>query len=189
MSQTIVHRDPEPRRRLWPSLVVILALLSWGCQAQEPPLSPAAALFKKEIKECLNRLATALIQPVAAGNPAAILAALDKVEPETIKLCRMCPFITAVLNQQGDILATHPPRPHTTRNFADYNLVIKTISSKQIQQQRFYLQNGQQLYISSAPLLQEDRVMGIIAIAISAQEAKNRWDVSEKEFMALDFNT
>ena len=189
MRQTRFHRDPQPRRRLWPSLVVMVALLSLGCQAKEPPLSPAAALFKKELKECINRLATALIQPVAAGNAAAILATLDKVEPETVKLCRMCPFVTAVLNQQGDILATHPPRPHTTRNFADYNLVIKTISSKQIKQQRFYLQDGHQLYIISVPLLQEDRVIGIMAIAISAQEAKNRWDVTEKEFMALDFNT
>ncbi|MEW6387148.1 MAG: hypothetical protein AB1491_06505 [Thermodesulfobacteriota bacterium] len=189
MRPTILPRDPRPRRRLWPYLAVMAALLSLGCQAQEPPLSPAAALFKKEVKDCVNRLATALIQPVAAGNKAAILATLDKVEPETIKLCRMCPFITAVLNQQGDILATHPPRPHTTRNFADYKLVIKTINSKRIQQARFYLQNGQQLYIISVPLLQADRVIGIMAIAISAQEAKNRWDVTEKEFMTLDFNT
>jgi len=189
MSQTTFNRDPQRLRRLWPPLaVVILALLSWGCQGKEPPLSPGATAFKKEINECVRKLAAPLTGPVSAKDKAAISAALALVEPEAIKLCRMCPFEIGVLNPQGDILATHPATAHGTRSFADYDLLSKTINTKQTQQQRFYLQDSQQLYIVSAPLIEKDRVIGMLAIAISAGEAKARWGLTANEFLTLNFN-
>ena len=50
------------------------------------------------------------------------------------------------------------------------------------------IQDGSELYIICAPILRQDKVIGLMGIAISAEEAKSRWGLTEKEFMALNFN-
>jgi hypothetical protein len=172
---------------LWQALAGLVILLC-GCQAQEPPLSPAAATFKKEVKHCIAGLAAPLVEPVFRKDVAGITAALEEVEPKTIKLCRMCPFRIAVLNQLGETLAVHPPK-EKAGNFSSYDLVVKVINSKQIQQQRFFLQDGSQLYIICTPLIRKDKVVGLLAIAINSDEAEKRWGITGKEFLALNFNT
>ncbi|MHB9074840.1 MAG: hypothetical protein ACYC6G_15100 [Desulfobaccales bacterium] len=174
---------------LWLALVVAATLLL-GCQTKPPPLSPAAASFKHEIKSCLTNLSAALMEPVAKKDVPAISAALAKVESPAVKLCRLCPFQVGVLNPSGEALALYPPRSlNGTKNFSNYDLVTKAIRSKKIQQQRFFLQNGSELYIICAPLVREDKVIGLIAVAVNSKDAENRWNFKEKEFLGLDFNS
>jgi hypothetical protein len=164
------------------------AVMLFGCQASQPPLSPAAASFKKEVKQCLTTLSASLVEPILKKDLNGIQAKLNEIEPQAVKLCRMCPFNIGVLNRYGETLAVHPPRDNRS-NFSGYNLVIKAINSKKIQQQRFFLQNGSELYIICDPILRDDQVIGLTAIAISAEEAKQRWGLTEKEFMTINFNT
>jgi hypothetical protein len=153
-------------------------------------LSPAAVTFKQEIKNCLDNLSTALMEPVAKKDLAGIAAALEKVESPAVKLCRLCPFQIGVLNQSGEALAVYPPkREDKARNFSSYELIIKATNSKKIQQQQFFLQDGSKLYIICAPLIREDAVIGLIAIAINSEDADKKWGFKEKEFLSLDFNT
>jgi GAF domain-containing protein len=189
MRRTFLRRDFRYRIYFWVALVGVAVILS-GCQAKEPPLSPAAAAFKKEVRQCIQEFSNAVMEPLAKNDVAAISAALEKVEPKALKLCRMCPFRIAVLNQHGEALAVHPAAEKSKRsNFSNYDLVIKTINSKKIQQQRFFLQNGSQLYIICVPLIRQDKVIGLLAIAIDAAEAEQRWGLTGKEFLALDLNT
>jgi hypothetical protein len=174
------------KARLWPVLVG-LAILLCGCQAKESPLSPAAATFKKEVKSCLDSLTSPLVDPVFKKNVAGIAATLAKIEPQAVKLCRMCPFQIGVLDQNGQTLAVHPPTGRSN-NFSSYELVIKAIKSKKSQHQRLFLQDGSALYLICAPLIREDRVIGLVAIAISSDEAEKRWGLTAKEFLALDFH-
>jgi hypothetical protein len=167
-------------------LVVVLLLL--GCQAKEPPLSPAAASFKKEVKHCLTSISGPLVEPVHKKDVPGIMATLGKIEPQTVKLCRMCPFSLGVLNRDGETLAVYPPKDQS-RNFSSYDLIAKAVNTKKIQQQRFFLQNGSELYMVCAPILRQDTVIGLVAIAIDSKEAQQRWGLTEKEFLALDFNT
>jgi hypothetical protein len=166
-------------------LLVCAVLLLFACQSR--PLSPAAS-FKKDVKSILDKLCTTLVEPVFKGDVPGIESALSEIEPQFAKMCRMCPFQVGVLNQHGQILVVHPP-PERTNNFSSYDLVIKVISSKMIQQQKFFLQDGPELYVICAPILRQDKVIGLIGIAISAEEAKSKWGLTEKEFMALNFNT
>jgi hypothetical protein len=118
------------------------------------------------------------------------MAALEKVESPAVKLCRLCPFEIGVLDQSGETLAVYPVKGDgKAKNFSSYELVIKAISSKKIQQQRLFLQNGSQLYLVCAPLLREATVIGLVAIAINSEDAEKKWGLKEKEFMAVDFNT
>jgi hypothetical protein len=170
-------------------LLVGAALVLCGCQAKESPVSPAAATFKQEIKNCLDNLSAALKGPIANKDLAGITAALEKVESPAVKLCRLCPFQIGVLNQSGEALAVYPPkRDDKGRNFSNYELIIKSINSKKIQQQRFFLQDGSKLYIICAPLIREDAVIGLIAIAIDSEDAHKKWGLNEKDFLSLDFN-
>jgi hypothetical protein len=187
MRHAVRRRDFNYRTYLWVA-VVGAAVLFGGC-AKKPPRSPAAAAFKKEVRQCINEYSQAVIEPLARNDVAAISAGLEKVEPQALKLCRMCPFRVAVLNHAGEALAVHPPILNRNRsNFSNYELVIKTINSKKIQQQRFFLQNGSQLYIICVPLILKEKVIGLLAIAIDAADAEQRWGLTAKEFLALDFN-
>jgi hypothetical protein len=187
MRNLLLRQNPWSKAYLW-QVLACLAILLCGCQAPEPPLSPGAATFKKEVKNCITTLAVPLVEPVYRRDVAAITATLEKMEPKTLKLCRMCPFRIAVMNQLGETLAVHPPKDKGG-NFSSYELVIKAINSKQVQQQRFFLQDGSQLYIICTPLIRQDQVVGLLAIAINSEEAHKRWGLTGKEFLALNFNT
>jgi hypothetical protein len=176
--------------RLWPVLLVTAAILLFGCQAREAPLSPGAATFKSEIKNCLINLSATLLDPVAKQDLAGIKAALEKVESPAVKLCRLCPFEIGVTDPSGETLASYPDKGNGKgKNYSNYELVIKAIKSKEIQQQRFFLQDGSELYLVCAPLIREDKLIGLVAIAISSEDAAKRWNLTEKEFLAIDFNS
>ena len=94
------------------------------------------------------------------------------------------------LNPSGETLAAYPVKGDgKAKDYSNYDLVNKAISSKKIQQQRFFLPDGSELYLVCAPLIREDKLIGLVAIAISSVDAEKRWDLTEKEFLALDFNT
>ncbi len=180
--------DIGPPKSWGAVLLLGFALVLWGCQAQEPPLSKAAANFKSEVKECIATVSGSLTGPVMKKDKPAINAALKKCEPQAVKLCRMCPFKIAVLDAHGDALAVYPPQENSAGNFSGYELVSRVMSSRKAAQKRFYLQNGSRLFIICTPLLKEEKVVGILAISLNADEAQQRWGITEPEFLSLDFN-
>ena len=153
-------------------------------------MNPGVATFKQELKSCFDNIAVTLMEPVANKDAAGIQAALEKVESPAVKLCRLCPFEIAVLNPAGEIMAAYPVKgAGKAKDYSTYELVKKAISSKKIQQQGLFLPDGSKLYLVCAPLIRKDVLIGLVAIAISSVEAEKRWNLQEKEFMALDFNT
>jgi hypothetical protein len=105
-------------------------------------------------------------------------------------LCRLCPFEIAVLDPAGKILAAYPVKGDgKAKDYSSYDLVKKAISSKKIQQQALFLPDGAKLYLVCSPLIRKDELIGLVAIAISSEDAEKRWNLKEKEFLALDFNT
>jgi hypothetical protein len=175
--------------RLWPVLLLGAVILVFGCQTREAPLNPGIASFKQELKSCLDSLNVTLMEPVARKDIAGIMAALANVESPAAKLCRMCPFEIGVLNPVGEALAAYPVKGDgKAKDYSSYDLVKKAISSKRIQQQGLFLPDGSKLYLVCAPLVRQDVLIGLVAIAISSAEAEKRWGLTEKEFLALDFN-
>ena len=167
---------------------LIILLIFCACSAKEPPLSPAAASFKQEVKACLQRLSAPLPGLVARQDvPAINKTLLAKVEP-AIKLCRMCPFQIGVLDQHADILARYPEKKEGTLNLSGYALFDQVLKSRRISQQRIFLQDGSEIYIIAFPLLHEGQMVGMLGLSLDAAEALHRWGLTEKEFLALDFN-
>jgi hypothetical protein len=176
--------------RLWTVLLASAVILLFGCQAREAPLNPGIAAFKQELRSCFDSLALTLMEPVTKKDLPGINAALANVESPAVKLCRLCPFELGVLNPSGETLAAYPIKGDGKgKNFSGYDLVKKAISSNKIQQQALFLADGSKLYLVCAPLIREDKLIGLVAIAISSADAEKRWNLTEKEFLALDFNT
>ena len=175
---------------LWsyPVLVLLLLMVFGGCQAKEPPLSPAAACFKKEVQECLDRLCHGLLEQILKKDIAGLNETLKLIEPQALKLCRMCPFRIGVLDKTGDTLTVYPYKPEAMANFSKYEVVVQTLKNKKINQQRFFLQDGSQMYIICVPLFQEKELVGIMALSLSAEDAKSRYGLTEADFLAIDFN-
>jgi hypothetical protein len=175
--------------RLWPVLLLGAVIMFFGCQAREAPLNPGIASFKQELKGCFDNLAVTLTEPVVRKDLAGIRTALENVDSPAVKLCRLCPFELGVLNLSGETLAQYPVRGNSKpKDFSNYDLVKKAISSKKIQQQGLFLPDGSKLYLVCAPLIRGEKLIGLVAIAISSEDAKKRWGLTEKEFLALDFN-
>jgi hypothetical protein len=172
----------------WRYLLFLLLLLSFGCQAPEPPLSPGAATFKKEVQECIDRLATPLVEPLSKKDIPAINETLKKAEPQAIKLCRMCPFRIGVLDKNGETLTVYPYREAAKGDFSGYEVVVQTLKNRKTLQQRFFMQDGSEIYIVCVPILKQEELLGVLALALGAEEAKKIWGVTEKEFLAIDFN-
>jgi hypothetical protein len=187
-------RDQDFIRRIrplrgWPIFLLLLLMVLSGCPASEPPLSPAAAAFKKEVQECLDRLCQGVVGAIVKGDVAAINETLKHLEPEALKLCRMCPFRIGILDKNGDTLTVYPFKAESVGNFSSYEVVVQTLKNHKINQQRFFLQDGSQMYIICVPLLQGENLVGIMALSLNAEDAKNRWGLNEKEFLAIDFNS
>ncbi len=174
---------------LWPVLLVSAVILLLGCH-QEPPLNPGIASFKQELKSCFDSIAITLMEPVARKDVAGVKAALEKVESPAVKLCRLCPFEIGVLDPSGKILSSYPVKGDgKAKDYSSYDLVKKAISTQKIQQQALFLPDASKLYLVCAPLIQKGKLIGLVAIAISSADAEKRWGLTEKEFLALDFNT
>jgi hypothetical protein len=134
----------------WLILLLLLLGLLGGCQAKEPPLSPAAAAFKKEVQDCLGRLCEGLVGSILKRDVATLNETLKKVEPEAIKLCRMCPFRIAILNNNGETLTIYPYKVEAMGYYANYEGVAQTLKNRQINQQ--YICRMAPRFISSSSL-------------------------------------
>ncbi|MGO9581059.1 MAG: hypothetical protein ACLP2P_16810 [Desulfobaccales bacterium] len=177
----------SPGRLLNRTFLIIL-LIFCACSAKEPPLSPAAASFKQEVKACLQRLTAPLPGPVARQDLPAINKALLEMAEPSIKLCRMCPFQIGVVDLHGDFLGRYPEKKEGALNLSSYGLFDQVLKNRKTSQQRFFLQDGSEIYIIAVPIFQEGQVIGMLGLSLDAAEALHRWGLTDKEFLALDFN-
>ncbi len=174
--------------RGWPILLLLLLMVLGGCQASEPPLTPAAAAFKKEVQECLDRLCQGVVGAIVKGDVAALNETLKHIEPEALKLCRMCPFRIGILDKTGETVTVYPFKAEAMANFSNYEAVVQTLKDRKVNQQRLFLQDGSQIYIICVPLLQGENLVGIMVLSLSAEDAKKKWGLSETDFLAINFN-
>jgi hypothetical protein len=160
-----------------------------GCSAQEDPLSPGAAAFKQEVRQAIDMIAATVADPVAKGDAPAVKAAVSRVMPDSIKLCRACPFMLAVLDDDGAVLALYPPRQKdSTRRYSQYKLISQALKQGKFCHGRFFLQDRSQLYVICAPIFVEGKTVGVIVLTTTEDEVQQRWGISEEEFFAIDFN-
>jgi predicted small lipoprotein YifL len=167
--------------------MLLTALSLTGC-GQAPPLSPQGQAFKNEVGNTIHQMQQSLANSVATGDVSAINKILQGYSASTAGLCIECPYKTAVLNREGILLTTFPDNEVVGRNFSSYRVVSVALQRERIAQSQAYLADGTKIYFISAPLIFQNKVAGVAVLALSHADLAKKWDLSEKEFLAIDFN-
>jgi hypothetical protein len=171
-------------------MMLLLALaLGPGCQGAKPPLSPKAVAFQKEIQAVINRIAPPLVKPVAHKNMKAVQKALVKVFSLCAKQCEGIFYNVFILDKNGVLTAVYPPAEVKRFHFSDYQAVKKAFAQKKPVQTILYQPDGTETFIICLPLIYQGRVTGILALGFAGGEVTQKRDVSEKEFLRLDFHS
>lgn len=176
---------------VWRPVVLAMVLFSvWlqGCGSTEPPLSPAAQVFKQEVRQLLGRLEQSLAEPIAAGRIAAINTILQAAAQTTADICLNCPYRLGVLNEKGDLLTTYPKNDLIGLNFAAYRGILASLQKQRISQAQAFAADGTKMYFISAPVRQNNRLSGVIVLTITPADLNRKWNLTEAEFFAIDFN-
>jgi hypothetical protein len=170
------------------TLFLVLVLFFCGCQAKEPPLSPAEASFKKEVQELVEKLSPPLIEPVSKHSTAEINVTLQKFFSDPENEPRTCPFKFVITDKDGVTLAKYPVEKGFGVDFSSYELVQKVLQEGKTAQGRFFLQDGSKVYVICAPLQRNGEVIGILALAVDANQVGKTCGLAEAKFLAIDFN-
>jgi C4-dicarboxylate-specific signal transduction histidine kinase len=169
--------------------VTLLVLAVIGCGVETTPPSPEAQALKKDVGGIIQQMQQALAGLVDRKDIAGIDAVLDNLSQKTTGICINCPYKIAVLNKEGTLLTTFPNNEVVGRNFSLYKIVSDPIQKRRITQAKAYLADGTKIYFISAPLLDDGKVAGVVGLALSPQDLEKKWQLTEKQFLNLDFNT
>jgi hypothetical protein len=170
----------------WAYLVICLAVISGGCQSKEIPLSKAAQTCKKALLGEMSMLTTALAEPVAKQDWEALIPILQMSYEKMEKEGKFVPFRIGVLDRDGIVQGMFPPRKGGRLDFSNYDPAKVVYEQKRKTQAMLYLE-GKKIFTFMAPLLQQDRVTGAVAMVFPEEELQ-KWHVPEKEFLSIDFN-
>ena len=174
----------------YPAMIfIVLAILSvTGCAPKEPPLSQRAVAFKMEVGKVLRNMQQSLAGPAAKHNIPAIDAVLQSFAQSTAGMCVDCPYRSAVLNAKGDLLTTFPKQPLIANNFSSYKMVSEPLQKQRISQRQIFQADGTKIYYISVPLMQDKQVVGVVVLGLTPADLEKKWQIIEKDFLAIDFN-
>jgi hypothetical protein len=72
-------------------------------------------------------------------------------------------------------------------SFASFKGVDQVVSSRKIVQMPLYFQE-QNVLVVGAPLIKEDRLLGIMCLSFDTKKFEKEWGISKQEFLRIDFN-
>jgi hypothetical protein len=181
---------PISRKSYLGILVMFLAVLvvGPGCQQPKPPLSPKAAMFVKEVQSAIDRIGPPLAGPVARKDSPAVQKALVKAFSVCAEACEGMFYNVFILDRQGVLTAVYPPAKVQSLQFSNYTAVKKAFAEKKPNQTILYQPDGTPTYIICVPLIENDKVAGILALGFEGNQVLDKRGVGEKEFLSLEFH-
>ena len=171
------------------TFLTLLVLAVIGCGPATTPPGPGGQALKKDVGGIIQQMQQSLAGLVARKDIAGINAVLDNLSNKTASICIDCPYKIAVLNKEGTLITTFPNNEALRLNFSAYKFVSEPIEKQRIIQEQAYLAYSTKIYFISAPLLDNGKVAGVVVLALTPQDLEKKWQLTEKQFMNLDFNT
>lgn len=173
-------------------MIITLVLLSvgiGGCGKKEPILSQKALSLKKEAKEKIEKYSPIFLEPLAKGDKAAIQEALGRLSIELTKDGLPLTWGAAVLDKDGVAFgALTSGGPQAGLDYSNIKPVADALKYHKMAQGKFYRQDGFCAYYVVKPLVRQGGLVGLFVLGLSAKELTEKKGISEKEFMAIDFN-
>jgi len=181
--------SPRPPQSGWRvALLTFLTLLWLGCPAREQPLSPAAAAFKRDLRETIARLTAVLMEPVCQADARACEEAILSIYPQAPRDTLTFPFHVGVMNRDGVLIYTIPPVKNLGADYSQYQAVRDALRERRIRNVRLFAPNGRELYLILAPMLKDRRLVGLLLLRLDPERVAQRWGLSTEEFLAVNLN-
>ncbi len=173
--------------RWW--FLVLGLILFFSCQSKEPPLSQEAAKFAQEIKEAISRFTPNLVGPVSRKDVPAIKPHLEKFHAQEKPEGGLGILRLIILDGGGVVIIDHPQDKTIGDDFSKYSACAQALQKKRLAQERLYRSDGVELYAIYAPLLDQDKVVGVACFVLDAEKVKKKWGVTSEEFLSIDFQS
>jgi hypothetical protein len=169
--------------------LVLLAAFFSGCATPESGQSEAVRSFKKEVKETRDALVPALMDAVANRDPQSVGAILGKQCVAAGESGRPFSCGIAVLDLHGITLhSVTPGEPIKRIDYSSYNAVKTALKEKKVVKTRAFLQDHTTLYEVNIPLVRNGEAIGILVLAFDASDLRNRYHLTEEEFLKIDLD-
>jgi hypothetical protein len=173
--------------RWWVLLPMLLLL--WGCQSKEPSLSQEAARFAQEVREAISRFAPDLVGPVSQKDIPAIKPHLEKFHAQEKSAGGLGLLRLTIMDGDGVVITEHPQDKTIGDDFSKYTACARALQEKRLAQERLYGPEGVELYAIYAPLLDRDKVVGVVGFVLDAEKVKKKWGVTSEQFLNIDFQS
>jgi hypothetical protein len=169
--------------------LMFLSAGTGGCGKKEPPLSNEALSLKKEIKEKIGKYAPVFLDPLSRKDKAAVQEALGRLSIEFTKGGQPLTWGAAVLDKDGVAFgALTSGGPQAGLDYSNIKPVADALKYQKMAQGKFYRQDGFCAYYVVKPLVHQGELVGLFVLGLSAKELTEKKGISEKEFLAIDFN-
>ena len=170
------------------ALLLSLALIA-SCDPSAP--GPAEESFKKEVQATKESLAPSLMDAVASREPRSARGILER----QCALAREggSPFTCGitVLDPHGITLASAtiaPGEPVKRLDYSRYEVVMKALKERKIVKAKLYLQDRTILFVVVVPLVRQREALGLLVLAFDATDLRDRFGLTEVEFLRVDLN-
>ena len=168
------------------ALLFCMAFLA-GCAPSAP--GPAAESFKQEVQATKASLAPSLMDAVASREPRSASSILERQCALAGKSGRPFSCGITVLDPHGITLASATPgEPIKRLNYSRYEVVMKGLKERKIVKAKLYLQDRTTLYVVGIPLVRQGEALGLLVLAFDASDLRDRFGLTEEEFLRVDLN-
>jgi hypothetical protein len=171
-------------------VMLLLALvMGSGCQGAQPPPSPKAVTFSREVQSVINRIAPPMAGPITQKDREAVRGGLVKAFSVCAEECQGFFHNVFILDQQGVLTAVYPPAKVEHLQFSNYKAVKRAFAEKKPDQTVLYQPDGTPTYIIYVPLIHEGQAVGILALVFEGNQIREKWGLSEHEFLSLNLQS
>ena len=168
------------------ALLFSLALIA-SCAPPAP--GPAAESFKQEVQATKESLATSLMDAVASREPRSARSILERQCALAGKSGRPFSCGITVLDPHGITLASATPgEPIKRLDYSRYEVVMQALKGRKIVKAKLYLQDRTTLCVVVIPLMRQGEALGLLVLAFDAADLRNRFGLTEEEFLRADLN-
>lgn len=182
---------------------VSLCLAAWllaagptGCaeQSDSPTLS-SATKFRQQVLTKLNELSEQA-KPMVERGSAAVQKWVEDLFARAIAQGDPLPYDLVVLNEKAMVLAWRGPevpdlkktyQGQTGQNYSHFQKLAPVFKHQRIAAFEVYTTGGDGFGVCG-PLRQDGKLLGSLCLGFDADILRERYGVSKKQFLGLDFN-
>jgi hypothetical protein len=170
------------------ALLFCMTLLA-GCTPSQTGPPGAGESFRKEVQAARDSLAPALMDAVADREPRSARTILDKQCALAKEASNPFACGITVLDHHGITLASATPgEPIKRLDYSRYEVVMKALKERKIVKAKLYLQDRTTLYVVGIPLVRQREALGLLVLAFDASDLRDRFGLTEEEFLRVDLN-